>query len=277
MNHIKYFTCCWPHLMKDSQLLKQASIMIFSNNETIVPQAHLDIARRNFQMTHENNNINNTDDGPTLSFLFASPDEIATTKPSFNNGSATRNLPDDQLAEYGFQKGANLGLELGFRKGWFDPYDWIVRINPDVLIRNSTWLLQTMSDPDVDGIFVRCGTEEVFQLHTDFFAVRPGRVTELWAGEHQQQGRPSSIPFSDMVTYPSGTKRHLINHELTASKYFEPIVNESRHRYLPDADPSYKKCRVRGPHSSVYHQHDSVGQCNDKNKVCGALVGWTIT
>jgi hypothetical protein len=285
MNHIKYFDCCWPHLMKNSQLLKQASIMVFSNNETIVPDSDLDIARRNFQMTHATNNgsknnstENDNDSGPTLSFQFASLDEIATTKASFNDGSATRNLPEDQLKEYGFQKGANLGLELGFNKGWFEPYDWIVRINPDVLIRNSTWLLETMADPDVDGIFVRCGTEQVFQLHTDFFAVRPGRVTELWSGQDDQQRSqgPRSRPFSDMATYPSGTKRYLVNHELTASKYFYPIVNESRHRYLPDADPSLKKCRVRGPHSSVYHQHDSVGQCSAKKKVCGALLGWTV-
>jgi hypothetical protein len=271
--------------------LRRSQIMIFSNNETAVPQSDLDVARRNFLGTHTGGGGDGNDDprSPGLTFQFASPEEIATTK--LSNQSVTWDLlAEDQRWEYDFQRGANLGLELGFRKGWFAGYDWIVRINPDVLIRNSTWLLQTMADPEVDGIFVRCGDERVYQLHTDFFAVRPGRLMELWNGTSalwngtsassaasQIQREHPATPFSVMAAHTSGTKKHLVNHELTASKYFWPIVNQSRHRYLPDADPSLKKCRVRGPHASVYHQHDSVGQCTQKKKLCAALQGWTVT
>jgi hypothetical protein len=39
---------------------------------------------------------------------------------------------------------------------WFDEYDWVIRLNPDVLIRHDTWLIQTMLNTSIDGIFHDC-------------------------------------------------------------------------------------------------------------------------
>jgi hypothetical protein len=72
--------------------------------------------------------------------------------------------------------GANQGPRLTFQKGWFDDYDWVIRINPDVLIRNLTWLLQQLQNPNVEGIFHDSTPRRGHQLHTDFFAVRPKAV-----------------------------------------------------------------------------------------------------
>ena len=57
----------------------------------------------------------------------------------------------------------------GHQEKWFDRYDWVVRLNPDVLIMDDNWLLETMGNSSVDAIFVDCnGT-----MNSDFFVVRP--------------------------------------------------------------------------------------------------------
>ena len=57
----------------------------------------------------------------------------------------------------------------GHQEKWFDRYDWVVRLNPDVLIMDDNWLLETMGNSSVDAIFVNCNGK----INTDFFVVRP--------------------------------------------------------------------------------------------------------
>ena len=34
------------------------------------------------------------------------------------------------------QTGAMLGLDTAEREGWWSGYDWVIRLNPDVIVRN---------------------------------------------------------------------------------------------------------------------------------------------
>jgi hypothetical protein len=85
----------------------------------------------------------------------------------------------------GYQEGAILALVEAYRNRWFEDYDWVVRVNPDVVIRDDTFLLQTMEDDSVSGIFDDClekacpaGRKCVDRLiHTDFFAIRPSAIS----------------------------------------------------------------------------------------------------
>jgi len=85
----------------------------------------------------------------------------------------------------GYQEGAILALVEAYKKGWFGGYDWVVRVNPDVLIRNDTFLLQSMANNSISGIFDDCldrpcdgGRNCVHRkIHTDFFAIRPAAVS----------------------------------------------------------------------------------------------------
>ena len=121
------------------------------------------------------------------------------------------------------QWGANLALMVAFQNGWFtsgtsssgggvsssssnnlnnnfnsnnyNGYDWVIRINPDVLIRNSTFLQQTFVDPQIDAILHKCRmpscsqskdnpehSEQSFkylQIHTDILVFRPNAPL-LW-------------------------------------------------------------------------------------------------
>jgi hypothetical protein len=171
-----------------------------------------------------------------------------------------------------FQYGANLGLELGFRKGWFDDYDWIIRINPDVLIRNSTFITQQLTNENVDGIFVDCSYKDKrhIKLHTDFFMIRPNVLTQYWPSSDDQ-------PFSNMVLEP--WSKTLVNHEFTATKYFQPILNSDRFTFLQDIHPSNGFCRVRGPNSSVIHSHNNFPKDEENAaapNTCKALDGFDV-
>ena len=70
----------------------------------------------------------------------------------------------------GYQQGAIQAVVDGFgpkghQEKWFDGYDWVVRLNPDVLILQDEWLHETMLNSSVDGIFGEC---KGGQIHTDF-------------------------------------------------------------------------------------------------------------
>eukprot|EP00529_Nitzschia_sp_RCC80_P031133 CAMPEP_0113499488 /NCGR_PEP_ID=MMETSP0014_2-20120614/31777_1 /TAXON_ID=2857 /ORGANISM="Nitzschia sp." /LENGTH=359 /DNA_ID=CAMNT_0000393671 /DNA_START=776 /DNA_END=1852 /DNA_ORIENTATION=- /assembly_acc=CAM_ASM_000159 len=98
--------------------------------------------------------------------------------------------------------------------GWFYDYDWIIRINPDVLIRNSTFLQDHMTnsvsssslaksssltttprrDKDsvvVDAILVDCRRDvksrTTQRIHTDFLAIRPNVIADKYQQKIQQQ------------------------------------------------------------------------------------------
>jgi hypothetical protein len=240
--HVEYLNCCWPGLMERSHFLPNAHVMVFGNNYTKQPQLYTDQIRSLFEHN------------PSFHFRFAPPHRVE---------SIARLSTNTRL-----QLGANLGLELGFQNRWFQAHDWILRINPDVLIRQSDWIVETMSNDTVDGIFVMCTPRKV---HTDFFAVR----TKLF----------NQSAFSRVVEN---------NHERTAYTYFQSILESGRYALLPQERPSRGFCRV-GAHNSrtsmVYHGHDSCGSettpppSNDDDAngttaiprpTCNALEGWEI-
>jgi hypothetical protein len=244
--HMNQFSCCWPTLMKQSALLPNVDIMIFSNNSTKVPDDDIINTRALFQKN------------PSFAVKHAPPDIVAEI-----NAQTKANT---------FQMGANLGPRLAFQKGWFDDYDWVIRINPDVLIRNSTWLLQQLQNPNVEGIFHDCTPRRGHQLHTDFFAVRPKAVMKYYHPSHD-------APFSKMELEAwsaplNSSLKVFFNHEATAYKYFRPIMEAGKARFLPDAAPSNGNCRIRGATSSVYHGHESCGYVQPN--VCNALENFTV-
>ena len=64
----------------------------------------------------------------------------------------------------------------------FDGYDWIVRANPDVLLRDDAFLRENTKSDDVDALLINCHHNivggdgvplDVTHVQTDFFAVRP--------------------------------------------------------------------------------------------------------
>ena len=145
----------------------------------------------------------------------------------------------------GLQEGANLAVSWGIYSGLFKGYDWIIRLNPDVIIVNDTWISKTLKDDDVDAIFVDCFekclagncTNDALLIHTDFFAVRPRVLKEG--------------SFNSTTFYLIGNAERVATHE------FQNILYRGKHRWLPGVGPMQGNCRVRGKDSPIIHSHDS--------------------
>ena len=154
----------------------------------------------------------------------------------------------------GYQEGAVLALVEGYRHGWFKGYDWVVRLNPDVLVRDDTFLLQAMGDDTVHGIFVDCLDRpcptgrrcEDSIIHTDFFAVRPRAVSR------------------DAVLRLDGS-----NAEAAITRAFSGIVLDEADAWLPGAGPHRGSCRVRGAASPVIHDHAHIWSCMANASIAG--------
>jgi len=74
----------------------------------------------------------------------------------------------------GKQEGAMKAMHVGFSRGLFDGYDWVVRINPDVVIWDEGPLFRQLDNSNISGVFMTCESESL--TNADFFAVRPDKV-----------------------------------------------------------------------------------------------------
>ena len=144
----------------------------------------------------------------------------------------------------GYQEGAILALTTAVRKGWFNGYDWVVRLNPDVIIRDETWLVQTMQDPGVDGIFADCYSRPCTShctgniVHTDFFVVRPRALRNV----------DEYYNHNDKIA------------ESSFKSYMQPTLVAGKDRWLPHTAQK-GACRVQGAQSPVIHDHEFIERC----------------
>lgn len=160
--------------------------------------------------------------------------------------SLFRNVTTKSYTNPGYTEGAQLALDEGVTHGWFDTYDWVIRLNPDVIIRNDTWLSLVLSNPGIDGIFVDCldgecrtsrGCSSVV-IHSDFFAFRPRSVNKTWllANKHVKGAEPK------------------------ATALFKPVIDAGRGQWVPGTQQR-GSCRVRGGNSPVVHDHQYLDAC----------------
>ena len=209
-SHKSFLSNCWPLAMENSKLLKAADIMFFvslDNNQT-------DISIQDRDLIHS---------------VF--PHQKVTFHARPNPG---------------YQAGAILAMSEAMKHKWFDGYDWVVRVNPDVIIQDDALLLSKMGEEEVDGVFLECAVKNITCekrcisyrfMHTDFFAVRPQALSGA----------------SFLSRSPKG------HAERTATKYFqEHIVQYGRDRWLHGAFPRGYSCRAGDgkEHSPVLHSHD---------------------
>lgn len=201
--HIRLLKICWPALLAQSSLYRNADVTMLVTHDV---QSHINMTFLN-QVFHKSNFRIHFRPNP------------------------------------GHQEGAMLAMSEAFDQGWFDGYDWVIRVNPDVLIRNETALLLRMQDPNIDGIFVDCydsycppgpGCNKARYVQTDFLAFRPGAM--------------------DKHAFKNAS--HHVSAELQATQVFSAIVNNRKDSWLSEAGPMKESCRVDGKNSPVLHTHD---------------------
>ena len=132
-----------------------------------------------------------------------------------------------------FSDGAIMAMKfLQEHRNYTTGYDWVIRLNPDVIIRNTDWIETTMENANVDGIFADCyssGCESHCAkglIHTDLTIFRP-----------------RSLPFGVL---------DITNAERYATALFQTVVDRGRDRWIPQTT-QYGVCRVNSPH--VVHNH----------------------
>ena len=199
--HYAYLEQCWPALLAKGPLFQLCDYMMFVT-EASGQKANLSLIHSVFDST----------------------------------GITVHSTPNP-----GYNEGAIVALKAAFEHDWFHGYDWVIRLNPDVLIRNDTSLLEHMHDVQMNGIFVDCadrpcprGHQCVDRLvHTDFFAVRP-----------------SAVSYRDILdanhTHP----------ESMATEAFSSIVKNGSDAWLSGTGPHHGNCRVEGESSPVIHTHE---------------------
>lgn len=157
------------------------------------------------------------------------------------------------LGEAGHQDGSMLAMRRAEEGKWFEDYDWVIRVNPDVLIKNDTWLLQTMRDDTVDAIlsYCRLGRDQRRKpaIMTDFTIFRPRAI------------KPGS--YSNTTSYKYA--------ELQANAAFMDVVDAKRHRSIPHTSRNLA-CRINSP--SVFHSHDTVDYCKQELEAPKAVTRW---
>jgi hypothetical protein len=200
--HVEFLRQCWPSLLAKSKLYRQADVTMLV---TKVNKSHINVT-----------------------FL--------------NKIFEGRNFRVHVRPNPGYQEGAILGMREAYARNWFQNYTWVIRVNPDVLIRNDSFLLTRFQDPKIHGIFVDCrerncppgpGCPNDRKIHTDFIAFRPDSIDKN--------------AFRDAYHH---------NAEYQATKAFSSIIMRGNDSWLTDVGPLRDSCRVRGDTSPVLHVHD---------------------
>lgn len=170
-SHATFLQKCWPRLLKHSPLFRAADFRMF--------------------VTKANTASINTD------FIYSIFSRVNNFKIYFHETNP------------GYQQGAMLAMEVAFDMHWFDGYDWVVRLNPDVLMRDDRVISREMRNASTVGVFVdchevRCDSPECTRkkvVNTDFFCIpsRFGRrrclqIRKLLAGGGAGD---ACIPFGD--------------------------------------------------------------------------------
>jgi hypothetical protein len=163
------------------------------------------------------------------------------------------------------QLGAKRAMVDPILKHWFDDYDWIIRLNPDVLIRNDTWLIKQILDPSVHAILYGFSHSGVVNsaIHSDFYAFRPN---VLMAQSHLTE---------ELL------RVHLADNKLTAERQlrvlFDELIENDRYppnqahgmkfagriAWIPGVERKGRKSRTLGLNSAILHEHDLVRFCPD--------------
>ncbi|CAJ1346449.1 unnamed protein product, partial [Effrenium voratum] len=153
-----------------------------------------------------------------------------------------RNITVREHKAAGYQAGAIQALvdgfgSKGFEEKWFEQYDWVIRLNPDVLIMDAEWLQATMQNDSVDAIFQAC---DKMRIHTDFFAVRVRAVNH---------------------TLVDVTRNG--NAEMHATLSFGNIKKSGRFVWVRGGEPAGSSCKIMGNRSAAVHNHSLVKFCPD--------------
>lgn len=184
--HEWYLRNCWPQVLRHSTILRNSEIMAY-------------LTPLDWERTEDALNLFNT--------LFIS-------------NKLTVHVRNNQAK----QEGAMMALAQAASLRWFDGYDWVVRLNPDVILRDEYFLLNTMlRDPSATALMIKCQSTKLKNtlVNTDFFAIRPDAL-QRHAFLHPSTG----------------------NAELSFTEDMKPVLERGGQRWIRAAFPVDYACRA---------------------------------
>mmetsp|Transcript_4009 Transcript_4009/g.8487 ORF Transcript_4009/g.8487 Transcript_4009/m.8487 type:complete len:297 (-) Transcript_4009:106-996(-) len=250
--HEMYLKYCWRNILTRSPLLQEADVAVLLNpNDAEKRKEAMDVLKETF----EDHNL--------VVYLRSYEDlvllEMAGTDYSKLNARQKAREHDLEMKN----TGALMAIYEPVRSQFFDGYDWVIRLNPDVIIRDDSFLRESMTDPSVSALLINCKFFVKNPLvHTDFTMIRPEFLREeyfpdrvIGAAEQTftQAIRRTVLDEKTMRWIPNTTpKSQRVCRAGEGSDYFEsPIVHE--HALHPDicSVPEADSTLVRsafGPH-----------------------------
>jgi hypothetical protein len=179
--HIWHLKSCWPPALQNSVLLNTADAVVYLNPKEEERKEAMNILKH-----------------------------------TFRDQNLTIHVRDNP----GYQEGAMAALSDATREGWFSGYDWVIRVNPDVIIRDDTFMVDVMeNDPNATGLLINCSnftnSTEDLKIHTDFFAIKPG-----------------VLPSGAFLNPTSPNAERTFTNDIS-----EAILNKGNHRWIPGAHP----------------------------------------
>ena len=205
--HIWYLLACWPLAMESSQLLTHADVIVY-----LSMGSEVDRDRRRHIMT--------------------------ILQHRFENQTLTIQVRDN----HGYQEGALAAMKEAVEDKWFERYDWVIRLNPDVIMRNESFILETMrNDQNATAILIDCDVRNPLKMiHTDFFAIKPSVFSkDAFMNVTLEGGMSAEVHFS---------------HDIR-----EAVIDKGNHRWVPGSQPLHHTCRAgfqrRMETADVVHHH----------------------
>jgi hypothetical protein len=130
----------------------------------------------------------------------------------------------------GYQSGAIAGVVIAARLGWFGGYDWVIRVNPDVVFEDSKFLETHLRQQNTSAVLAQCKTcsQAGIVTHTDFFAARPLAMDHTKWASHK-------------------------NAEVASTHVFQATVDRHRAVTFPKGTDT---CQCRVMNHGIVHQHD---------------------
>jgi hypothetical protein len=150
----------------------------------------------------------------------------------------------------------------------------IVRLNPDVLIRDDRWLLEQMAKPEIHAIFLPYDMGVFYDgsIHSDFYAFRPRIYDDLHITGETMREWVDSVFTAEMALYRMFG--HLLSRDQlckTSLRNPNPCTDDQRNDTIVDPNSTVaiiphvqldgSFARMLGTKSPILHVHGILQLC----------------
>ena len=209
-DQLSQFKYLWPIALRKNNMLRNADILIY---------AGISLHDNNTVISNKKKQYNIS---TTPAYLYYELHQAALSFPN-------KNVTIKYMNNVGYQQGAVKVMIDGLNEGWFNGYDWVIRLNPDTMIYDDTRLASYLNNNTCTVVLAN-GNNRGILLLSDFFAFRP-----------------------DRVDYSRWDRAYMVwNAERWTTNAFSYLISEQQHIWI-QATPAW--CMWRVSQADIVHAH----------------------